>query len=118
MITYINVLRVALLYGIRPNEDRTLVISAYRNCGIDIPNSFSRDCIHTACRLQLDKAIYSALVDDKATVFCARDCHEKMQLANLKKYLVVDLHLMGSLAQSESIKAISPASEEPSNTIV
>ena len=30
IITYINVLRAALLYGIRPNEDRTLIISADR----------------------------------------------------------------------------------------
>ena len=32
MVSYVNVLRSALLYGIRPDEDRTLIISADRYC--------------------------------------------------------------------------------------
>ena len=47
--------------------------------GMLMPNSLSRDCIHTACRLQSDKAIYSASVDDKATVFCAWDFQERSE---------------------------------------
>ena len=37
--------------------------------GTLIPSSERRDLIQTACRLQSDKAIYSALVLDKAMVF-------------------------------------------------
>src|SRR5277367_1549765 len=73
-----------------------------------IPSSFKRDFIQTACRLQSDKAIYSASVLDKATVFCARDCHEKMAPAIIKKKPVCDRRLILSEAQSESVKAIKP----------
>ena len=58
--------------------------------GTLIPSSERRDLIQTTCRLQSDKAIYSALVLDKATVFCAWDCHENEALANWKKYPVWD----------------------------
>ena len=41
--------------------------------GILYPSSLKRAWIHTACRLQSDKAIYSALVDDKGNGFlCPR----------------------------------------------
>jgi len=36
---------------------------------MDIPSSSNMDLIHTAWRLQSESAIYSASVDDKATVF-------------------------------------------------
>ena len=36
-----------------------------------IPSSDKRVLIHFACLQQSHKAIYSALVDDKAMVFCA-----------------------------------------------
>ena len=58
--------------------------------GTLILSSDRRDLIQTACRLQSDKAIYSASVLDKATVFCAQDCHENEAPANWKKYPVWD----------------------------
>ena len=60
--------------------------------GTLIPSLDRRDLIQTACRLQSDKAIYSVL--DKATVFCAQDCHENEALANWKKYPVWDRQLI------------------------
>jgi len=48
-----------------------------------IPSSRNNDFIHTACQLVSDSAIYSASVDDKATVFCTWDFQLKMLLANV-----------------------------------
>ena len=84
--------------------------------GTLIPSSERRDLIQTTCRLQSDKAIYSASVLDKAMVFCARDCHENKALANWKKYSVWDRQLILSEAQSESVKAIRPLFDAPSKT--
>ena len=50
-----------------------------------IPSSDKRVLIHLACLQQSHKAIYSASVDDKAMVFCARDCQEIEAPANWKK---------------------------------
>ena len=47
-----------------------------------IPSLDKRVLIHFACLQQSHKAIYSALVDDKAMVFCAWDCQEIDALAN------------------------------------
>lgn len=60
---------------------------------IIIPISASRYFIHIACQLVSDKTIYSASVDDKATVFCAWDCHVKILVANLKKLPVMEQHI-------------------------
>ena len=50
-----------------------------------IPSLDKRVLIHLACLQQSHKTIYSALVDDKAMVFCARDCQEIEAPANWKK---------------------------------
>jgi hypothetical protein len=83
----------------------------------DIPSSSKRNLIQTACQLQSDSAMYSASVLDKATVFCARDCHEKAAPAIMKKKSVCEHRLILSDAQSESVKAINPLLLAPSNTI-
>ena len=83
---------------------------------MSIPNSHSRDVIHTACQPVSDKAIYSASVEDRAMVFWACDCHVKMLLANLKKLPVIDWHLIVSAAQLELVYAIRPFPEAPSKT--
>ena len=58
--------------------------------GTLVPSLDRRDLIQTTCQLQSDKAIYLASVLDKATVFCAWDCHENEAPANWKKFPVWD----------------------------
>ena len=82
--------------------------------GTLIPSLERRDLIQTACWLQSDKAMYLALVLDKAMVFCAWDCHANEALANWKKYPVWDRRLILLEAQSESVKAIKPLFDAPS----
>ena len=81
-----------------------------------IPSLDRRDLIQTTCRLQSDKAIYSASVLDKATVFCARDCHANEAPASWKKYPVWDCQLILLEAQSESVNTIRPLFDAPSKT--
>ena len=83
---------------------------------MSISNSCNRDVIHTACLPVSDKAIYSALVEDRVMVFWAHDCHAKMPLANLKKLPVINWCLIVSVAQSESVYAMRPFPEVPSKT--
>jgi len=52
--------------------------------------------------------MYSALVEDKATVFCAFVVHDIRPPANLTKKPEVDRHVFMSEAQSESVHALSP----------
>ena len=83
-----------------------------------IPSSFKRFLIHTACQLQLDKAIYLALVEDNATVFYAWDCQEDIALTIWKKYPVWDCLAILSEAQSESVNAITPLLDFPLNIML
>src|SRR5271170_7216175 len=83
-----------------------------------IPSLDSRVFIQTACQLQSDNAMYSASVLDRATVFCAHDCHETTAPASWKKKPVCDQRLILSAAQSESVKAINPLLLASSNTIL
>ena len=59
-------------------------------------------------RLQSESAMYSASVEDKATVFCAFVVHDIRPPANLIKKPEVDHHVLTSEAQSESVHALSP----------
>ena len=61
-------------------------------------------------------AMYSASVKEWATVVCAQERHEMIQLANLKKKPVTDHRVIGSEAQSESVYAASPFPDLPSYT--
>jgi len=70
------------------------------------PHSSNRDFIHMICQHVSDNAIYSASVDEKATVFCNQDCQHTMPLAKSTTYPVVDWRMARSAAQSESVKAI------------
>ena len=83
---------------------------------MSIPNSCSRDVIHTACQPVSDKATYSASVEDRAIVFWAHDCHVKMPPANLKKLPVINQCLIVSAAKLEWVYAIRPFPEAPSKT--
>jgi len=58
------------------------------------------------CQHMSDNAMYSASVDERATIFCNQDCQHTMLLAKSAKYLVVDQHMARSAAQPESVKPI------------
>jgi len=77
------------------------------------PNSSKRDFIHFTCQHVSDKAMYSASVDERVTIFCNQDCQHMMPLAKSTKYLVVDLCMARSAAQLESVKATRCSAEEP-----
>ena len=83
---------------------------------IGMSNSDSKVFNQLACLAQSDKAMYSASVEDSATVFCACDRHLKIPLANWKKLPVTDQRLIVSAAQSESMNAIIPFPGFPSYT--
>jgi len=72
------------------------------------PSSPIRVCIQTTWRLQSESAMYSASVEDKATVFCAFVVHDTRPPANLMKKPEVDRRVFTSEAQSESVHALSP----------
>lgn len=80
------------------------------------PSSVRSERIHTTCQEQSDRAMYSASVDESVTVFCLRLNQEMGPWANLIKYPVIDRHMIGSDAQSESEKAVIPSPFDPSNT--
>src|SRR6266436_5880168 len=73
-----------------------------------MPSSPIRVCIQTTWRLQSESAIYSASVEESATVFCARDVQLMRPFASLTKYPVCDKRVVPSDAQSESQHAWSP----------
>jgi len=52
--------------------------------------------------------MYSALVEDKATVFCAFVVHDIRPPASLIKKPEVDYRVFTSEAQSESVHALRP----------
>src|SRR6201999_162747 len=79
-----------------------------------IPISDNNDCSQVICRHVSDSAMYSASVDDNATVFCARDCQHIIVFASLIMYPVTERRLISSDAQSESVYAIKPLLVAPS----
>ena len=67
------------------------------------PMSWRSDLSHSASWLASDRAIYSASVDDSATVGCLRDLQVIGAPDRWKIYPVVDLRVSKSPAQSESL---------------
>jgi len=57
--------------------------------------------------------MYSASVEDKATVFCAFVVQEIRPPASLTKYPEVECQVFTSEAQSESVHALSPCPAAP-----
>ena len=64
--------------------------------------------IQNTCPPQSNKDMYSACVDEWATVGYCQEHQEKVHLANLRNQLVWDLQLLGSDAQSALVKAMMP----------
>ena len=62
-----------------------------------------RDLIQDICLVVLDMAIYSASVEDNATVFCHLVNHETGEFARNRTYPVMDSRLSGFAAQSLSV---------------
>ena len=54
--------------------------------------SLKRDLNQSACRQQSERAMYSASVEDSATVFCNREVQEIAPPASLKKNSVYEWH--------------------------
>ena len=86
VIVYSNVFRTLFLGRIGSEKDHSLVITVKRNF-------WNRKVI----------AIYSASVDDNATVFCRLVNHETGELARNKTYPVIDFRSSGLTAQSLSV---------------
>ena len=72
------------------------------------PSSPIRVWIQTTWRLQSESAMYSASVEDKATVFCAFVVYDIRPPASLMKKPEVDRCVFTLEAQSESVHTLSP----------
>src|SRR5258708_9770920 len=72
-------------------------------------NSLNNDSIQTICLVVSLRHIYSASVEDNATVFCFRETQLTAPPASFMMFPVTDFRLMGSLAQSASAYAINPS---------
>jgi hypothetical protein len=66
------------------------------------PSLLNSVLTHTNCLLTLESNIYSASVEDSATVFCALEFQLNTAEAIFMMYPVVDQRLTESEAQSES----------------
>ena len=80
------------------------------------PSSPSSCHNHLACLLQSDREMYSASIEEWATHSCLQECQLKVQVASLKNQPVWEWQPLWLDAQSESVYAIRPAWESPSNT--
>ena len=69
--------------------------------------------IQNACLPQSNKDMYSASVDEWATIGYWQEHQEKVHLASLRNQLVWDLWLLGSDAQFALVKAMMPWSWLP-----
>src|SRR5712691_555422 len=78
------------------------------------PSSPIRARSHVTWRLQSESAMYSASVDDSATVFCAFEVQLVRPPAILTKYPVWERRVSESDAQSESVQALRPSPVAPS----
>lgn len=69
---------------------------------IENPNSLRSDLIHKASCVALVRAIYSASVDERATMGCSLDCQVIGEFPKKKTFPEVDLLVIKSPAQSAS----------------
>ena len=92
-------------------------LSPQMDIGLSWYSSFSnRDYNQTTCLLQLGNAMYSASMEEYAICCCCCDFQLKIQLASLINQPVWEWQMLGLDAQLESVNAIKPAQDAPSNT--
>src|SRR5258707_1895522 len=72
-------------------------------------SSLNNDSMHTICLVVSLRHMYSASVEDNATVFCFLETQLTAPPASFIMFPVTDFLLMGSLAQSASAYAINPS---------
>ena len=85
MILNVNVFGSPFLDGVRSDEINPMLSPLMGTVPKGKPNSSKRDFIHMICRHMSDSAMYSASVDERATVFCNQDCQHTMPLAKSAK---------------------------------
>src|SRR5258708_36809958 len=80
-------------------------------------SSLNNDSIQTICLVESLRHMYSASVEDNATVFCFLETQLTAPPASFMMFPVTDFQLMGSLAHSPSAYSIIPPHLFPSYII-
>jgi hypothetical protein len=103
VVANVDVLGASVCHSLGHNEDGALVVTADENWVWQVTNLFEESLDPDTLAGAIWIAMYSASVEDRATVHCARDIQVTMPFPSFKKKPVWDLHMVWSEAQSKSM---------------